>query len=284
MPRELSSEGARSPVQPKPLRIALFALTGFGNAVLAALSRANFTPDFVATRAEPGSFPYYDEEPLPVLAARLGVPCLVDIEGEALLRRSNVDVLLVATYHRILARSLLEGVTWPINLHPSLLPCYRGPNPFYWVIRNGEARSGVTAHFLTPAIDTGGILWSESLAVAVDETQGSLRRRLALLAAHGAVSTVTDIAKGAVTMRPQDEAAATSFPRVTDAERTLRPDFTRGEALRVIRACTPFPGALVQGLRVTEVVGAGRPVPDEKNLRIVCADGELVVQIASASA
>jgi len=189
----------RTPPRPKPLRSALFALTGFGNAALTALSRANLTPDFVVTRAEPGCFPHYDEEPLPALAHGSACPASWISKARlccgAAIWMSSLSRLIIASSRR---RS------WTASPGPSICirlccPATRGPNPFYWVIRNGEARTGVTAHFLTPAIDAGEVLWSESLDVAIDETQGSLRRRLALLAGRGAVSVVTDVAKDAVT-------------------------------------------------------------------------------------
>lgn len=260
------------------MRLALFALTGFGNAALSELSRAGFMPDFIVTRAEPGPFPYYYEAPLPTLAARLGAPCFMDVEGEALLEERPVDVLLVATYHRILAPSLLQNAAWAINLHPSLLPRYRGPNPFYWVIRNGEPRTGVTAHLLSSKVDSGSILWRESLEMTADETQGSLRRRLAALAGRGAVAALTGIVRGETTLRAQDAAAAASFPRVTDADRILRSEWTVAEAERVIRACSPFPGALAKGRVVAGIADAATPLADRE--RFEFSDGELVLQLA----
>lgn len=237
-------------------------------------------PDFVVTREEPGPFPYYYEEPLPILAARLRTPCFMDVEGEALLDEQPVDVLLVATYHRILLPSLLQKVAWPINLHPSLLPHYRGSNPFYWVIRNGELRTGVTAHLLSSKIDAGSILWRESLDVAADETQGSLRLRLAALAARGAVAALTGIVRGETMLQAQDEDAASSFPRMTDADRIIRPEWTIAEAERIIRACSPFPGALADGRLVVGNADAATSRADAERLRVQFVDGELLLQLA----
>jgi methionyl-tRNA formyltransferase len=281
MPKGLFSKdySASSLFGHDPARIALFALTGLGNTTLTALKEANFAPEFVVTRAEQGPFPYYDEEPFPVLAQRLGVPCLIDAEGEALLQRQTVDVLLIATYHRILPPSLLERARWRINLHPSLLPQYRGPNPFYWMIRNGEARAGVSAHLVTSAIDGGDIVWSESLSITAYETQGSLRRKLAITAARGAVVVIRDLREGKLTMTPQDESLASNFPRVTQFDRVLRPEFAMAEADRILRACTPFPGALADGFVVVAPSGnAG-----ERIVRVPCADGEIAASIATCA-
>lgn len=262
------------------LRLALFALTGFGNTTLLELSRAGFTPEFVVTRAEPGPYPYYREEPLPSLADRLGVPCITDIEGEARLEQEQIDVLIVATYHRIIPRSMLQRIAWPINLHPSLLPRYRGPNPFFWVIRNGEMRTGVTAHLISPVIDAGPILWSEGVEIVAGETQGSLRRRLAAVAGRGAAQTLAALAKGETTLGIQDERAATSFPRVRDADRSLRPELTVAEAERIVRACSPFPGALAEGRLVSGIADAVALAADGERLHYALADGELVLRLA----
>ncbi len=268
----------------KQPRIALFALTGFGNTVLPALCAEGFKPERLVTRAETGPFPYYDERPLTELAHELGVPCSFGTEGEERVAADPPDIVLCATYHRMLGASLLGKVRWAINLHPSLLPRYRGANPSYWVIRNGETETGVTAHLMSAAADAGDIVWQQKLALSEMETQGSLRRRLAELAARAAVDTLRAIRAATVSRTPQDDGQSSTFGRPSDADRTLNPSWTMAEGARAIRALSPFPGARADGNRiVAQVVG---PVETrmseslEPGLRSLSfRDGKLMVRL-----
>lgn len=269
--------------------LVLFALSGVGNAVLGALCRAGWRPRWVATRIEPNPFPHYPEEPLAVLAERLGVPCLPDREGERLVTEAPPRVLMTATYHRILKPDLLDRIEWAVNLHPSLLPRLRGPNPFHWCIRNGETETGVTAHLLTAGIDTGGILGGRTLAVAADETQGSLRERLAGIAGDLACGVMADIEAGRAVPVPQDEALATMFGRPAEDDRRLDPAWGVAEAARRVRSFSPFPGVPVGGNLAIGVEGLAAPseVPPGTVLpagpgrcKIRLSDGDLLLKTA----
>ena len=75
------------------------------------------------------------------------------------LKKTEPDLFLCAGYPQIFSRELLSLPKYgAINIHPSLLPKYRGPSPFYWIIANGETESGITAHFMTEKIDAGDII------------------------------------------------------------------------------------------------------------------------------
>lgn len=271
-----------------PPRIALFALTGFGNTVLPALCAAGLKPELLVTRPEPGPYPYYREEPLVELAGRLHVAHAFGAEGERKVEADPPDIILCATYHRVLRGAVVDKARWAINLHPSLLPRYRGPNPFYWVIRNREPITGVTAHLMMATVDAGPIVAQRSIDLAPQETQGSLRRRLAAVAAALAVDTIRLVRNGAVELTEQDETKATAFDRPSDADRTLHAGLSVEEAERVYRAALPYPGAAVDSRTVREVVrrepasaGASSPTHIEADLwRLHFVDGDLVVRLA----
>ena len=274
-----------------PPRIALFALTGFGNTVLSSLCAEGLKPQLLITRAESGPFPYYDESPLIELAQRLHVPYLYGAEGEEKVAAEPPDIALCATYHRMLRAPLLANVRWAINLHPSLLPKYRGPNPFYWVLRNQERQTGVTAHMMTEAADAGPILLQESILISPTETQGSLRQRLASVAAAIGIETIRRVQNGTISPMTQDKSKATSFDRPTDADRRLPIDWDVDQSDRLIRALAPFPGAIidagiVSGVVQRESASTGPPgsaVPLGQGLyRLRLCDGDLVVRLATA--
>lgn len=272
-------------------RIVLFALTGIGNAVLSALCAADMKPRFLVTRKESGPFPYYDEQPLFALAQELGVPCLTDRKGEEHAATEGANILLCATYHRILPPELWQKVPWAVNLHPSLLPRYRGPNPFHWVIRNNEPLTGVTAHLITGIADAGPMIWSESVTIAPDETQGSLRRKLGLVAGRGAVATLRAVRANTIECVAQDESLATTFGRPTATDRILRADWTVAQACRWIRSFSPFPGVVIGPHVACGVVGSapaslgapGTIVSIEGGAcRLRLVDGDIIVRLKAA--
>lgn len=76
-----------------------------------------------------------------------------------MLKSKEPDLILCAGFPQIFSRELLSVPKYgPINIHPSPLPKYRGPSPFFWIIANGETESAVTAHFMTDKIDAGDII------------------------------------------------------------------------------------------------------------------------------
>lgn len=191
------------------MRIVLCALTGFANTIIPALLRAGHRP-VVITRKETGPFPHYPCDDVSRLIEQYQLSCSYELNDDLV---AGCDLLLVATFHKIIAQSTYGLARHAINLHPSLLPKYRGPVPFYWVLANREKETGITAHKLTERMDAGDIYGQWKLPIASGETEGSLRRRLAELAAVAAVEIVQLIERGALVGVPQDEAQATYFPR-----------------------------------------------------------------------
>jgi methionyl-tRNA formyltransferase len=117
---------------------------------------------------------------------------------------------LQADLQVVVAFRMLPEVVWnmppkgTINLHASLLPNYRGAAPINWAIINGEAESGVTTFFLKQDIDTGDILFSESVPIKADDTAGDLHDSLMIVGAGLLVKTVKAIETGSYKEQPQD--------------------------------------------------------------------------------
>lgn len=251
---------------PSPLRIALFALTGMGNAVLRAVRAAGHDVVGLATRAEPGPYPYYPEQDLVSEAKALGIPIWEGEGAEAHLAACRPDVVLVATYHRKIVR--VSGLAAAMfNIHPSLLPAYPGANPYFWALRHGVARTGVSVHRLGDEIDAGEVVFALSYEIAVTETQGSLRLALARLAAAAALEVLEHVQSG-TPMAPVSVPQATSgpvAPKVKNEDCLLRAGMRAVDADRLIRAATPFPGARLAGTetRVAFLEEIHPPVTDE---------------------
>lgn len=124
----------------------------------------------------------------------------------------GIDLIVVAGFSRILKKDIIGSPQLgTINVHPSLLPKYRGPDPYYWVLAHGERETGVTIHYIDAGIDTGNIILQEPLPIAPDETQATLHMKAAALAAQLLPHAVDLLADGTAPSIPQDHSQATYF-------------------------------------------------------------------------
>ena len=99
------------------------------------------------------------------------------------LLKLNPDIILVGSWGEKIEKNTYDmPKIASINAHPSLLPKYRGPNPYFWVIRNMEQETGVTFHLIDEKYDTGSILAQEVVKIYPSDTGKSLKERLVLTA------------------------------------------------------------------------------------------------------
>ena len=116
---------------------------------------------------------------------------------------------LAPTLQIVVAFRMLPKVVWQIpslgtfNLHASLLPQYRGAAPINWAIINKEQTTGVTTFFIDEKIDTGEIILSQKVAIAEDETVGSLHDVLMDIGSQLVIETLEIINKGDLSTTPQ---------------------------------------------------------------------------------
>jgi len=126
-----------------------------------------------------------------------------------------------------------------LNVHASLLPRWRGAAPIQRALLAGDAQTGITIMQMDPGLDTGAILSQEPLAIAPNDTAGTLHDRLAALGARLLVKTLA----ANPAPQPQDAAAATYAARINKQEAEI--DWRRPamEIERQVRAFNPVPGA-----------------------------------------
>src|SRR5205814_9710856 len=118
------------------------------------------------------------------IAGHLGRPVEITANANAetfvrSLRAYQPDLVVMASFDQILASDTLAVPSrgW-LNVHPSLLPRHRGPEPIYWTIVNGDQEAGITIHTTVPRIDAGAILAQRRIAVDDGDTAGTLTKRL----------------------------------------------------------------------------------------------------------
>ena len=99
------------------------------------------------------------------------------------LLKLNPDIVLVGSWSEKFEKEIYDiPKIATINAHPSLLPQYSGPNPYFWTIRNGEQVSGITFHLMDKGFDTGAILAQEEVKIYPSDTGKSLKERTVLTA------------------------------------------------------------------------------------------------------
>jgi len=167
-------------------KIALFALNGIGTLTLQALLRADCKVVSLRTRAEPGPYPYFLCDDIREVAESAGIPVYYNNEDI----EDPVDLILAATYYKMITAAQRAKATAAINLHPSLLPKHAGRNPFRAVIAAGEIFSGVTAHYMTDKFDDGEII-DQVRCISSLMAEPELRQKLGELTAKMAVDIAT---------------------------------------------------------------------------------------------
>jgi len=218
--------------------------------------------------------------PVKVAALALGIPVLTPVKLRAFIGELAAlapDRCVVASYGRIIPQALLDVVPLWFNIHPSLLPLYRGATPIQSAIRDGRTVTAVSIIAMDAGMDTGDLLaQTEPLAIADDETYGELHDRLAEIGAELLDDVLTADAGGESFPNPQSQRAAdlgiddyeiarTATRPFGKEDRVLPPYATARETIDRIRSLAPSPGAqLIGGLR--PAVGT-TPLPALKILR-----------------
>ncbi len=186
--------------------------------------------------------------PVQVVADELGLPVLTpeSVRQPELADRlaSWAPDLLVVVAFSILPRRLLRiPPRGAVNLHPSLLPAYRGAAPIPWSVINGERQTGLTTFLLNERIDAGDLLLQVPVAIADGETAGELEARLAVAGADILVRTVDGLANGTVTPRPQPAGMATGAPKLSRQDGWLDWSQPASVLRQRILGTNPVPGA-----------------------------------------
>lgn len=198
----------------------------------------------------------------------------------------------------VVAFKMLPTVVWSMptfgtfNLHASLLPDYRGAAPINWAIMNGDKESGITTFLLDKDIDTGDILFKESVAIVDDETAGTLHDKLMYKGGDLVVASVDRIAVGDVKRVAQSDLAVGELrpaPKIFKEDCKLDWNCDLASVYNKVRGLSPYPAAwceikedtfkiFTSHKELSECAKIGEIVSDGKNyLKIGCKGGYLVI-------
>jgi methionyl-tRNA formyltransferase len=169
---------------------------------------------------------------------------LRDPEFLAQLGRLEPDLIVVVAYGRIIPPDVLRVAPMGgINLHPSLLPRYRGAAPIPRAIAAGETETGVTILYVSDELDAGDIILQRSVAIHADDTAGTLEARLAQEGATLLVEALGLLETNHAPRHPQDPSRVTVAPKLMQDEALIHWSDPAEKIVNMVRAFDPWPVA-----------------------------------------
>jgi methionyl-tRNA formyltransferase len=276
------------------VRPAFLGTSKFAAIVLRALAASPHRPAIVITPPDrpKGRGQRLLPPPAAVVAKGVGLELLQadDVNDSVALdaiRAAEPDVGVVCAFGQLLREPLLSELEL-LNIHPSLLPRWRGAAPIERAIMAGDEETGVTIMRVTEGLDSGPIALQRSVAVEPGEGFESLSGRLAELGAVLALQALELRARGELHLEAQDDALTTYADKITTADRRLDPARPAFELERHVRALTPHIGAYLEldgghrlGVRAAEALenddgpAPGRLASLGDELRLGCTPGAL---------
>lgn len=233
-------------------RVLLFGMTGFGNAALNGLLQSDMVHlcGLFTVKKPKDSFPYYTCPKIHDIANANNIPVfegfkVKDESTVRLIQDLKPEIIIVSSFNQIIPEAVISipkyGV---INIHPSLLPKYRGPTPVEWVLLKGEKETGVTIHLIdTAEIDKGHIIVQERINIEPEDTNGSLRCKLSHmvepLLEKALIRALSAENKSFV---PQNDLDATYYPKISTQNLQINLDWCYQEMAVFMRALSPYPG------------------------------------------
>jgi len=273
------------------VRTVFLGTTGYAVTVLERLAAGAHRPALVVAppdrrrgRGRRSSAP-----PVARAARELGIELLQTADvgdpaaGERILA-SGAEAGVVCAFGQLIREPLLGGPVL-LNVHPSLLPRWRGAAPIERAIMAGDAETGVTIMKVVERLDSGPIALREAVEIGSDD-YGALATRLGRLGGELADRALDRLGRGELDLVDQDDAEATYAEKIEPAERLLDPSRPAIELERTVRALTPHIGAYLRlddgdplGVLAAELEHGAGPGPGELvadgGLLLGCADGAL---------
>lgn len=247
------------------MRTAFLGTSEFAVAVLRRLAASAHRPELVITRPDrpQGRGRRLAAPPVADAARELGIaleqPASVNDEPtRERLARLAPEAICVCAYGALIKEPLLSDYLM-LNVHPSLLPRWRGAAPIERAIMAGDERTGVSIMHVTAGLDSGPVCMQAEEVIGPEENYGTAAPRLAELGGELLIRTLDERPQCA----EQDEALATYADKIGAADRQLDPGRAAEELERVVRALTPHIGAYIELTDGTPLgVSAARALQD----------------------
>jgi len=282
------------------MRVVFMGTDDLGDVTLREIERSSHYLDLVVTQPDrpkgrgrklvPGA--------VKIAAMELGLPVLQpeslrDESAEQAISMLGTDIIAVASYGEYIPRSIFASPPHgSINLHPSLLPRWRGASPVRYTLLAGDTEAGVTVQKVHRRMDTGDIFAQNKIPVDPDDNHGALCGKLYQLGARLLVQVLDSIESGTAVPIPQNEDDVTLAPKIEKSDLLLHWNRPAAEVRNKIRAFSPDPGTktlfrgqhykiLNAGVEFVTLTGDTEPGTvfglSDNGLVVACSDAGLVI-------
>jgi len=281
------------------MNVVFFGSSGFSIPILESI--VSFVSCVVTRKRKPKGRGYLLEDSEVKRAAtalRLPVIEIESFKDQAVqeIEAYKPGLFVVASFGLIIPRWALEVPSiGPVNVHPSLLPKYRGPSPIQWALWNGDKETGITFIRMNEKMDAGNILYQETTVIEPDDTLVTLSDRLSRRSAEILPGFIQDIrVHGLKEGAPQNHKAATFTPIITKEMGKIDWSTEALQVQRQIRALVAWPTAytyldglllkIFDGVVSSDCADAGAAVPgtvldvNRKGVCIATGAGVLLVR------
>jgi methionyl-tRNA formyltransferase len=265
------------------VRTVYLGTSDFAATVLRRLADSPHAPNLVVTPPDSrqGRGRKVSPPPVALAGAELEIDLLqaASVNEESALERiraAEPEALLVCAFGQLIREPLLS-LTEILNVHPSLLPRWRGAAPIERAIMARDAKTGVCVMRLTAGLDSGPVALRAEVELGDDEDYGTLAPKLADLGGDLLVEALDLLADGTLEFTEQDEADVTYAEKISPEDRRLDLTQSAADLAAKVRALTPHIGAFLEleggerlGVRAARAVG---PVESEGSAGLVLAEG-----------
>jgi methionyl-tRNA formyltransferase len=278
------------------VRTVYLGTSEFAATVLRRLADSTHMPLLVVTPPDrpKGRGRRTQAPPAAEVASELEIDLLqaADVNEDTALERIRAvrpEALAVCAFGQLIREPLLSE--WPmLNVHPSLLPHWRGAAPIERAIMAGEERTGVCVMRVTAGLDSGPVAVCEEVPLGPEEDFEALSSKLAALGGELLVRAFDLLAESRLEFDEQDDEAATYAEKISAGERRLDPSRPAAELARAVRALTPHVGAYLEtsdgerlGVRRARAVDVGVKAGEVKAewgaLLLGCGQGALRLEV-----
>jgi methionyl-tRNA formyltransferase len=234
------------------MRVVFLGTSEFAATVLGGLAGSPHRPLLVVTPPDrpQGRGRRVQPPPAAEAARELGielaqVESVNDAAALERIRSAQPEVAAVCAFGQLIREPLLSALPM-LNVHPSMLPRWRGAAPIERAIMAGDARTGVSVMRVTAGLDSGPLALQEEVAIGPDEDYASLSGRLSALGGELLEQALDLVAEGRLELTEQNEEEATYAEKIDPAERRLDPARPAEDLARTVRALTPHVGAYLE--------------------------------------
>lgn len=274
---------------PKKINIILFGTSNFAATILKQLlNTKHLISNTIITQPDKpvGRKKILTPSPVKKIAQQHNLNILqpekLDINFYNTLKSLDAELFIVVAYGKIIPENIIELPFYKtINIHPSLLPAYRGPSPIQSALLNDESQTGTSIMLIDKKMDHGNILAQLKFPISKNDIYPTLAKKIAEQSANLLIKTIPEYINKKIKPQPQNHSQATFSKIITKKDGLITADKTAREIYNMYRAYTPWPGIYNQltikflDIKTTELKHNQQPLnlfTENNNLYLACAN------------